>query len=274
MNSRIKDAIARKTDPEGYGYQKLLRELELQRAQTFREFLTMSPVKQYAQEAVAEAVAEYEARMEGKMAQIIDEMDVSEESFKADLDRMVKDSIKDTQAQLEALARSAQEQQSLIATTLSAITERFTELAGATKIQLEQFFSDAERFRGKTGDKGERGERGEKGETGESVEKESILAELKPELDRLRAEVKRLAQQKGGGGGGGMGNIQHESKAVSSATTSVNTTYTIGGNGFAIWAYYQGQLIMRGEHYTVSGKTISLLFTPEDNTNLDVIYIR
>ena len=75
-------------------------------------------------------------------------------------------------------------------------------------------------------------------------------------------------------GGGGMGNIQHETKAVSSATTTVATTYSIAGGGYAIWAYYNGQLIMRGTHYTVSGKTLTLTFTPQDNTSIDIIYIR
>lgn len=101
----------------------------------------------------------------------------------------------------------------------------------------------------------------------------SYLEEIKPELARIREEVKKVASQKQSGGGG-MGNLQHESKAVSSGTTSVNTTYTVAGGGYAIWAYYQGQLIMRGVHYTVSGKTITLLFTPEDNTTIDVIYHR
>ena len=77
-----------------------------------------------------------------------------------------------------------------------------------------------------------------------------------------------------GGGGGGMGNIQHERTAISSATTTITTSYKIAGNGFAIWAYYQGQFISRGTHYTVSGKTITLTFTPDDNTYFDAVYIR
>lgn len=76
-------------------------------------------------------------------------------------------------------------------------------------------------------------------------------------------------------GGGGLGDTQHESKAVSSATTSITTNSDIGGGTFALWAYYQGQLIMRGVHYTVSGlRTLNLLFTPQDDTTIDLIYIR
>ena len=77
-------------------------------------------------------------------------------------------------------------------------------------------------------------------------------------------------------GGGGLGDVQHETKSVSSATTTIATTYEITGSGYAIWAYYLGQLIMRGTHYTVASnnKTITLLFTPQDGTTIDVIYIR
>jgi hypothetical protein len=56
----------------------------------------------------------------------------------------------------------------------------------------------------------------------------------------------------------------------------VSTLFPIGGNGFAIWCYYNGQLIMRGEHYTVGAdkKTLTLTFTPDDSTKIDIIYMR
>lgn len=95
-------------------------------------------------------------------------------------------------------------------------------------------------------------------------------------LTNWLTNLKKSIREKsgGGGGGGGMGNFQHESKSVSSSSTFVDTTYNIGGGGFALWVYYQGQMIARGNAYTVSGKRITLLFTPEDNTFIDVIYIR
>lgn len=76
------------------------------------------------------------------------------------------------------------------------------------------------------------------------------------------------------GGGGGMGDVQHETKSVSSSTTTVTTTFDIAAGGAAIWAYYQGQFIVRGTHYTVSGKTLTLTFTPADNSSIDIVYIR
>lgn len=90
----------------------------------------------------------------------------------------------------------------------------------------------------------------------------------------LRSLYNSIREKKGGGGG--MGNVQHESVSVSSATTTVSINSRIAGGGFAIWAYYQGQLIVRGTHYTVGGdyKTLTLLFTPQDSTAIDLIYFR
>lgn len=102
----------------------------------------------------------------------------------------------------------------------------------------------------------------------------SVIRGLQKELASIKREVARKDK---GGGGGGMGQVQHESTDVSSATTQVTTIYKIAGNGYAIMgAYYQGQLIMRGTHYTVGGdrKTLNLLFTPQDSTVIDIIYVR
>lgn len=73
-----------------------------------------------------------------------------------------------------------------------------------------------------------------------------------------------------------MGNVQHERFNTTSATTTVTTKYSIAGGGFAIWAYYQGQEIFRGTAYTVGNdhKTLTLLFTPEDSTVIDITYMR
>lgn len=103
----------------------------------------------------------------------------------------------------------------------------------------------------------------------------SSIKGLQEELEGIKRAIREGGKGKGQSGGG-MGNTQHESKAISSATTSVVTSYPISANGFALWAYYQGQMIARGVGYTVSTdrKTINLLFTPIDNTYIDLIYIR
>lgn len=114
-------------------------------------------------------------------------------------------------------------------------------------------------------------------ETTETVEM-GVIKGLMKALEDLKREIKSVAQmKKQGGGGGGMGNIQHETNAVSSATTTVTTQYSISQNGYGIiGAYYQGQLLFRGTHYTVGGdrKTLTLTFTPDDNTTIDIVYVR
>lgn len=162
--------------------------------------------------------------------------------------------------------------------------------------------------KGDRGDKGDRGERGVQGIPGErgndgkdgkdgkdgndgSPDKPIEIADKlntldeKVEMGVIKGLKKTLVDlsnvirdRKGGGsgGGGGMGNVVHQSFAVTSATTSITLSNNVAGNGYAIWAYYNGQFIVRGTAYTVSGKTLSLLFTPSDSPSsfIDVIYIR
>lgn len=155
---------------------------------------------------------------------------------------------------------------------------------------------------GKPGGKGDRGEpgigvKGDKGDPGKpgndgspdtpeqvvkkinkserSKIKMTQIAGLEQYLQGLRNSIKNSRLTKSGSGGG-MGNVQHESKNVSSSTTTVTTNQSIAGQGFAIWAYYQGQLIVKDTHYTVGAdfKTLTLTFTPEDATVIDLVYIR
>lgn len=103
----------------------------------------------------------------------------------------------------------------------------------------------------------------------------SVIIGLK---DWMKKVQKRL--EKGGGAsassGGGMGNVTHENTSTSSATTTVTTVYKIAANGNALWLYYNGQLLMKGTHYTVGSdqKTITFLITLDDSTNVSVVYIR
>lgn len=84
----------------------------------------------------------------------------------------------------------------------------------------------------------------------------------------------RNLKLKGGGGSGGMGLPVHQSFALTSATTEVTVSQGIAANGLALFVYFQGQMVAKGVGYTVSGKTISLDFSPENGTYLDVIYFR
>lgn len=98
-------------------------------------------------------------------------------------------------------------------------------------------------------------------------------------LEAIRSEIRvsRRADAGAGAGGGGMGNTVHENFPVTSATTSVTLRSKVAANGFAASVYYNGQQMTRGTHWTVSGKIVTLLFTPDDTTPasyIDVVYVR
>lgn len=110
------------------------------------------------------------------------------------------------------------------------------------------------------------------------AEKKINISSIKGLLDEL-AKIRQAIMRGGGGGGskggGGMGNTIHEVKDISSATTTISLLSHIAGNGTAIFgARYQGQVLDLGVHYTISEKTVTLLFTPEDSTKFSISYIR
>lgn len=116
----------------------------------------------------------------------------------------------------------------------------------------------------------------------ESEEDEEVIplqnvAGLAEEIVSIKDAIRGIAKNRGGGsGGGGMGQVQHELKSVSSATTTVTTSYKIAGAGTALWLSYNGQALAKGTDYTVGGdyKTITLLFVPQDSTVILLEYIR
>lgn len=274
MNTLLKEAIARRKNPEKYDFEQLQIKLEKQRADSLKEMLSLTPIIEYLNGLVLKETEAYETRIGEVASDTSFEIAEIGDKTRSELSYFVQEKVDEVNAHFKNVqdtitantARFGKDSEA----TVEFVRETFKKLEADTKDEIQRIFSDVERFKGEKGDKGDDGD---KGDTGDSVKLEDILEEIKPELTRIREEVKKVASQKQSGGGG-MGNLQHESKAVSSGTTSVNTTYTVAGGGYAIWAYYQGQLIMRGVHYTVSGKTINLLFTPEDNTTIDVIYHR
>lgn len=110
----------------------------------------------------------------------------------------------------------------------------------------------------------------------EKIEQKTIKGLLKT-IENLKISIQNARMHNAkGGGGGGMGNAQHESFNVTSATTTITLAYNIASNGNAIWANYNGANIVKGTHYTQSGKVLTLLFTPDDTpaSAIDIIYIR
>lgn len=75
--------------------------------------------------------------------------------------------------------------------------------------------------------------------------------------------------------GGGMGNWEHQSFTIDTSTTSVSLSYSVAGSNTAILVRLDGVLQAHNVAYTVSGQTVTLLFTPPNNNmKLDITYVR
>jgi hypothetical protein len=102
----------------------------------------------------------------------------------------------------------------------------------------------------------------------------SVIKGLNKYLDNLRKSIRE--KTKFSGGGGGMGNWVTESP--SGTINGINTTFTIpsnvASNGKAIILLYNGQVQEYTNHFTVSGKTITMTFAPETGSTLFVMFIR
>ena len=66
--------------------------------------------------------------------------------------------------------------------------------------------------------------------------------------------------------------IKHQTFSTSSATTTLTLNDKVAG-GVALWLRYNGQVLTYGTHYTISGTTITLLLTLDDDTKMDATYI-
>jgi hypothetical protein len=156
---------------------------------------------------------------------------------------------------------------------------------------VEAVLTDIERFRGPQGRPGNPGAPGLPGKPGtpgkpglngspdtpeQVVTKVNAAGGVKITAVEGLPEALKRAKKDGGGSskGGGMGNTQHETYPLSASSTTITLNHSPANNGRAIWFHYQGQYQVYGTHYTVSGRTITLLFTPTDGTYADILYIR
>ena len=152
-------------------------------------------------------------------------------------------------------------------------------------------------FDGKKGDNGKKGDdgytpikgidyfdgaKGDKGNDGSPDTPQQISSKLntleeKLEISVIKGLKKALERIKSGVGrkvGGGMGNPIHQSFSGDGSTTSFILTYGVAADGNAIIVRYQGQTQDMTTHYTISGRTLSLTFTPENGTTISVTYWR
>lgn len=134
---------------------------------------------------------------------------------------------------------------------------------------------------GKDGIPGARGERGFDGSPDTPEEVRDKLSSLEggerlnvSAIDGIDERIKSSAPRSFFGGGAARAWV-HQTFDVGVATTTLTLDNAVGAGGFAIFAYYQGQFIVRGTHYTMGtdAKILTLTFTPQADTAIDVVYM-
>lgn len=145
--------------------------------------------------------------------------------------------------------------------------------------RVQDVLKNAELFRGQPGKDGKPGVPGKDGspDTPDQVVEKVNTASKKVKItaiEGLTDELRKARRENGGKSGGGMGNPQHEIHNVNSSSTVITLTYSPAAAGRAIWMYYQGQHLVYGTDFTVNERSVALLFTPVDNTYIDVTYLR
>lgn len=191
-----------------------------------------------------------------------------ESSIQKDTEKSKDDAIKTISVMLQQLDLFKSD-------CLTKINEHHNVILNRTNQKVEEILNNIEQFRGPEGKQGPKGNDGSPDTAEQVVAKVNKAGGVKMSaIEGLPETIKAVKKASGGKSGGGMGNIQHETKPISAATTTVNTTYPVAAGGRAAWLYYQGQFLVYGTHYTIAGKTITLTFDKVDGTFLDITYIR
>ncbi len=93
-------------------------------------------------------------------------------------------------------------------------------------------------------------------------------------IDKNMQILRSRVSTSGSGGGGGMSTPLHQTFNGDDSATSFTLSSRVAADGNAAWVYYNGQFLVKDTHWTVSDTTLSLTFTPESGTQVDVTYFR
>jgi hypothetical protein len=103
----------------------------------------------------------------------------------------------------------------------------------------------------------------------------SVIKDLEDDLRNISKSLREVSRNsKASITKGGMGNWVHQRFSTSSVTTTLALTNNIGAGGLAHIFRYNGQVQDYGTDYTINGKTITLLFTLDDNSVCSIAYVR
>lgn len=97
-----------------------------------------------------------------------------------------------------------------------------------------------------------------------------VIKGLETRLRGLKESIRENSSR-----GGGMGNVVHEQFTGDNSTTQFTLLSEVAGNGNAvIGCRYEGQMQYLGDQFTISGRTLTMTFTPVLGTKIEITYIR
>jgi len=263
------------------GIKTVMLKRKLEKSASPMELFVAQNLYTVMEELVRSEHSDNSAKLRAELTEFTNEFYSRFKQMATQVSQLVKEDTANTKTEaVQAIASMMVELRSFKADCLATIESKQREALKETEARVAKVFNNINTFKGPQGIAGRPGVNGKNGspDTPDEVVAKVNKAENKIKIsaiDGLPEELRKARKESGGGkAGGGMGQPQHETKAVSSGTTSVSLTYNVAAGGRAIWMNYQGQFLVYGTHYTVSGKTVTLTFDKVDSTFIDITYIR
>lgn len=266
---KIKDYVDKRKDPQAYSERRaheILRELE--------DILALYPKKL---DAVLNDIEVFKDKNAKEIAETVDSFHKVKDDLHNEVDPRIKELrqfVESTQTEVEGKISTFIQEQN---TFFKAIDAKIAEV----KLMRGPKGEPGPIGIGKQGDPGDKGDDGSP-DTGKQIatklntEKESVeptvIKGLLKTIDDLKRTIRNA--EKAGKGGGGMGLPVKFSFTGNGVVTSFTLSNNVAAGGLACWAYYEGQWIQPGTHYSISGKTLTTTFTPANAQIIEGFYIR
>lgn len=261
----------------------------IEEAQKEEIFKDLEPAKELAQKVADERISTFKQETNDRIKNILANVEQSKKDIMAKVESEVAQAHSDFLGEVRKLLDATKNE---LGASFAAHKEKFDEVAAHVSTLIGPQGDPGEP--GEAGKNGENGADGENGEDGSPDTPEQVIEKvntgtllikrkriegLDEELSAIKKNIAAVSTtvrkpQAPKGGGGGMGNWVHEVFSVSSATTTVTVANKIAAGGTAALVRYQGQLLALNVQYTIAAKVITPLFSIEDNTVIDVTYVR
>jgi len=239
----------------------------------------VEPAKIVAQKVAENEIKLFKITTNQQVKDILDNLKKSKDELTEKMEIQARNKYNDLKAQIDKL----------IEKTNSEI-EQLSARGLDDRAEIQTIIENVAKMRGPQGERGEAGVSGKDGISGKDgkdgspdqpkqiasklnslneVLEISVIKGLKGQLSIILRSIRDKA-----GGGGGIGMPVHQTFTGNGVLTSFTLTYGVAANGKALWAYYNGQFLVNSTHWSVSGTTLSLTFTPANGSSVDVTYLR